>query len=195
MSAPRGKKAVIVGGTHGIGMAAARALLDEGAAGVLLTGRGERNVEAARRELAGRPAAHVVRSDAASLVDIDALGARVESDFGNFDLLFFNAGLAVLEPFGRVTEDAYDRSFPVNTKGAFFTAQRLAPLVRDGGAIVFTTSAADETGTPGMSVYSAAKAAVRSFVRVLGCVVNQSDMLCSSDRDWGSRSCRWLAML
>ncbi|AKF85152.1 hypothetical protein MFUL124B02_09960 [Myxococcus fulvus 124B02] len=160
-----GKKVVVTGGTAGIGLAAVKALLAEGAE-VLLTGRGEQGLEAARKELG--PRAHVVRSDTASLRDIDALAVRVKEALGAVDFVLVNAGYAKLVPFEQVTESVYDETFGINTKGAFFTAQRLAPLVRDGGAFVFTTSVADETGAPGMSVYSGAKAAVRSFVRVLG---------------------------
>jgi NAD(P)-dependent dehydrogenase (short-subunit alcohol dehydrogenase family) len=164
MSKYTGKKVVVIGGTHGMGLATAKALLEEGAE-VLLTGRNEQNVEAVRRELAGK--AYVVRSDIASMMDIQSLGTLVEEKLGRLDLAFINAGVSSLESFAQVTEASYDRTFDVNTKGAFFTTQRLVPLVRDGGAIVFTTSVADETGHPGMSVYSASKAAVRSFARVL----------------------------
>jgi NAD(P)-dependent dehydrogenase (short-subunit alcohol dehydrogenase family) len=156
------KKAVVVGGTHGMGLAIVKALLDGGAE-VMLTGRNGQNLEAARRELGAR--AHVARSDIANLSDIDALGEHVEEKLGRVDVLFVNAGYAKLELFEHVTEETYDRQFAVNTRGAYFTVQRLAPLIRDGGSVVFTTSAADETGTPGLSVYSAAKAAVRSFAR------------------------------
>jgi NAD(P)-dependent dehydrogenase (short-subunit alcohol dehydrogenase family) len=159
-----GKKAVVTGGTAGIGLATVKALL-AGGAEVLLTGRTERNLAAARRELG--PRAHVVRSDTASLAEIDALGARVEATLGRIDSVFVNAGFAKLAPLERVTEELYDRTFGVNTKGAYFTAQRLAPLVREGGAFVFTTSIADESGTSGMSVYAGSKAAVRAFVRGL----------------------------
>ncbi|MBZ4409897.1 SDR family oxidoreductase [Myxococcus sp. XM-1-1-1] len=160
-----GKKVVVTGGTAGIGLAAVKALLAEGAE-VLLTGRGEQGLEAARKELG--PRAHVVRSDTASLRDIDALATHVKQTLGAVDFVLVNAGFAKLVPFEQVTEAVYDETFGINTKGAFFTAQRLAPLVRDGGAFVFTTSVADEAGAPGMSVYSGSKAAVRSFVRVLG---------------------------
>jgi hypothetical protein len=143
-----------------MGLATVKALL-AGGAEVVLTGRNEQNLATARRELGSQ--AHVARSDAASMADIDALGKIVEEQLGQIDLLFINAGFAQLEPFDQVTEDSYDRQFAINTKGAFFTAQRLAPLIRDGGAIVFTSSIADEGGTAGMSVYSASKAALRSF--------------------------------
>lgn len=100
------------------------------------------------------------------MADIDALGALVEEKLGQVDFVFINAGVASLEPFEQVTEESYDRIFNINTKGAFFTAQRLAPLIRDGGAMVFTSSIADESGTGGMSVYSGSKAALRSFAKV-----------------------------
>ncbi|MFC4590195.1 SDR family oxidoreductase [Sphaerisporangium corydalis] len=164
MSEYAGKKAVITGGTIGIGLATAAALT-EGGAEVVLTGRNERNLQAARRELG--PRAHVVRSDTSSMADIDTLAALVRDRLGQVDLVFVNAGIALLEPLGQVTEKTYDQTFDVNAKGAYFTAQRLAPLVREGGSLVFTTSIANGSGTPGMSVYAGTKAALRSFTKVL----------------------------
>ncbi|WP_067825264.1 SDR family oxidoreductase [Actinomadura kijaniata] len=159
------KKAVVTGGTHGMGLAIARALLDRGAE-VVLTGRDAAKVEAARAELAAFPGAHVLRSDAADLDDIAELAAFTGDTLGRIDALFVNHGLAVLEPLDQVTEESYDRSFAVNAKGSFFTVQRLAPLLADGGAIVFTTVANDLV-FPGMSVYSGSKEAVRGFAQVL----------------------------
>lgn len=154
------KNAVIIGGSHGMGLATARLLTAEGAR-VLITSRNEQNLQAALAELGGR--AHAARSDIADMGDIGRLGDTVREKLGTIDLLHVNAGLAELEPFEQVTEASYDRQFTVNTKGAFFTIQRLAPLIREGGAIVVTSSVADEGGEPGMSVYSATKAALRSF--------------------------------
>ncbi|UUZ83763.1 SDR family oxidoreductase [Paenibacillus sp. P26] len=164
MSQYLGKKAVITGGTIGMGLAIAKASLEEGAE-VLLTGRNEKNLEAVRLELGER--AHIVRSDTTNMADIAALGETVKEKLGQVDAVFINAGYSQLEPFDRVTEASYDKQFDINTKGAFFTAQRLAPLVREGGAFVFTTSVADVMGYPGMGVYSGAKAALRSFAQVL----------------------------
>jgi NAD(P)-dependent dehydrogenase (short-subunit alcohol dehydrogenase family) len=164
MSSYQGKKAVVIGGTHGMGLAVATTLV-EGGADVFVTGRNEKNLAEARRQLGGK--AHVVRSDIASMADITVLGAEVGQKLGAIDFLHVNAGVSELEPFDKVTEGSWDRQFDVNTKGAFFTAQRLVPLIREGGAIVFTSSIADESGTGGMAVYSASKAAVRSFARVL----------------------------
>ncbi|QSQ21694.1 SDR family oxidoreductase [Pyxidicoccus parkwayensis] len=157
-----GKKAVVTGGTIGMGLATVKALL-AGGAEVLLTGRNEKNLEAARRELG--PRAHVVRSDTSSLADIEALARTVEEKLGRVDFVFINAGVAQLTPLGKVSEADYDDMFNVNTKGAYFTVQKLAPLVRDGGSFVFTTSVANVMGYPGMSVYSGTKAAVRSFAQ------------------------------
>lgn len=130
---------------------------------MLLSGRNERNLETARAELG--PKAHVVRFDAARMSDIDALGAQVEERLGGIDALFVNHGYARMEPFDEVTEASYDRHFDVNARCAFFAVRRLAPLIRDGGSIVFTGSVADEGGSPGMIVYSASKAALWSFVQ------------------------------
>lgn len=156
-----GKKAVVLGGTHGIGLAVAKALA-AGGAEVLLTGRRSGNLDELAAALGER--AHAVRSDASSLADIDALAATVKERLGTIDALHVNIGVAELEPFHLVTEESYDRQFGVNTKGAFFSVQRLAPLIADGGSIVFTSSVADQGGEPGMTVYSATKAAVISFM-------------------------------
>jgi NAD(P)-dependent dehydrogenase (short-subunit alcohol dehydrogenase family) len=154
-----GKKAVVTGGTHGMGLAVVQALLDGGAE-VLLTGR---DVSPLRGKLPGK--AHLLSSDAASLADINELGAAAADTLGELDLVFVNVGFATLTPYEAATPEVYDRTFDVNTKGAYFTAQRLAGLVRPGGSFVFTTSVAAEAGIAGMGPYSAAKAAVRSFAR------------------------------
>lgn len=155
-----GTNAVVIGGTHGMGLATAKMLV-EGGAKVLVTGRNGKNVEDARRALGTE--AHVVRSDASDMSDIALLAAVVGQKLGRIDFLHVNVGVAELEPFEQVTEASYDRQFNVNTKGAFFTVQRLSPLIRDGGSIVMTSSVADEGGEAGMSVYSATKAALVSF--------------------------------
>ncbi|MEV6926607.1 SDR family oxidoreductase [Dactylosporangium sp. NPDC051485] len=164
MSTYAGKKVVITGGTIGMGLATAKAVVDGGGE-VLVTGRNEKNLAAAQAELGD--AARVVRSDTAVLADIEQLGKAVEKEFGQIDLLFVNAGFAQPGPFGHVTEELFDATFNVNVKGAYFTAQRIAPLVKDGGSIIFTTSIANGSGNPGMGPYSAAKAAVRAFTKVI----------------------------
>ncbi|MFI6518093.1 SDR family oxidoreductase [Spirillospora sp. NPDC050679] len=157
-------KAVVTGGTHGMGLAIVEALLDEGAE-VLLTGRNEKTIEAARTALKGR-AAHVVRSDAASMADIAALGEQARDVLGRVDHLFVNHGIAEFATLEEVTEEAWDRHFVINAKGSFFTVQALSPLLADGGSIVFTTVANDVV-FPGLSAYSASKEAMRAFAHVL----------------------------
>lgn len=159
-----GKKAVVTGGTSGIGLATAKHLIQEGAR-VLVTGRSAKWIEVARKELGD--GAIVVASDTSSLADIDALAGRIEETFGKFDLLFVNAGIAQFAPLGTVTESFYDNILSVNTKGAFFTVQRLAPLLVDGGSVVLNTSVVDELGLANTSVYAASKAALRSLGRTL----------------------------
>ncbi|MEV0340511.1 SDR family oxidoreductase [Nocardia sp. NPDC050713] len=158
------KKAVVTGGTHGMGLAIVEALLDQNAE-VVLTGRNQKTIEQARERLAGRKA-HVVASDAADMGDIEALGALVEERLGRVDALFVNHGTAEFQTLEEATEESFDRQFAINTKGAFFTVRRLAPLLADGGSIVFTTVANDVI-FPGLSAYSGSKEALRAISQVL----------------------------
>ena len=145
-----------------MGLAIVKALLGMGA-DVLLTGRSEKTLEAARRELGS--GVHVVKSDASSMADIEKLGALAKGKLDQVDALFINVGISELAPFEKVTEASYDRQFAVNTKGAFFTVQRLAPLIREGGSIVFTTLT-NGAATANLSVYAGSKAALRAFAQV-----------------------------
>jgi len=158
------KRAVIIGGTSGMGLATAKMLLDGGAR-VLVTGRSQAGLDSAQKELGN--GALVVSSDARSLTDVDALAARVKAEFGTFDLLFVNAGFGIFAPFEGTTESIYDEMFNLNAKGPFFPVQKLAPLISPGGAVVLTTSLANVKGMPNLAAYAAAKAALRSFARVL----------------------------
>jgi len=108
----------------------------------------------------------VVSSDARSLTGIDALAARVKAEFGAFDLLFVNAGLGLFAPLENTIEAMYDEMFNLNAKGPFFAVQKLAPLIRQGGAVVLMTSIANVKGMPAIAAYGAVKAALRSFARV-----------------------------
>jgi NAD(P)-dependent dehydrogenase (short-subunit alcohol dehydrogenase family) len=150
------KKVVIIGGTSGMGLATAKMLLDGGAR-VLVTGRSQAGLESAQQELGD--GAIVVSSDARSLTDIDALAAQVKTEFDTIDLLFVNAGFSIPTPLGSVTEAIYDEMFNLNAKGPFFAVQKFAPLITRGGSVV--------KGLPGQATYGAAKAALRSFARVL----------------------------
>jgi len=156
------KRVVITGGTSGIGLVTAKLLLEQGAR-VLVTGRNPATVDAARQELGDRAIA--LTSDATSVADIDQLADRARSEWGGLDVLFVNAGQTAFVPFEAVTEAVYDQLFAINAKGAYFTVQKLAPLIPRGGAIVLTTSVANVLGLSMAGVYSATKAALRSMTR------------------------------
>lgn len=158
------KTAVITGGTSGIGLATAKLLLSEGAR-VIVTGRTTETIDKARAELGER--ATVLCSDAASMEDIGALAEAVKKTFGKLDLLFVNAGIGRFVPFEKMDEATYDEVFDVNTKGPYFTVQKLVPMMAEGSSVVFTTSIANEKGMPMLSAYGAAKAALRSLTRML----------------------------
>ena len=158
------KKVLITGGTSGIGLATAKLLLSEGAH-VLLTGRTKSSLDAISQELG--PNAIVVKSDAASLADIESLVERVRSDFQRIDALFVNAGQTRFIPFEEMTEESYDELFAVNAKGPYFTVQKMASLMREGSSVVFTTSVVNVLGYPMVSAYAATKAALRSMTRSL----------------------------
>ena len=157
-----GKKVVIIGGTSGIGLATAKMLVDGGAR-VLVTGRSQAGLDSTQKELGKGGVA--VSSDARSLTDIDALASRVKAEFDTFDLLFVNAGFSLFAPLENTTETTCDEMFNLNAKGPFFSVQKLAPLINQGGAVVLTTSTANIKGMPMIAAYGGAKAALRSFAR------------------------------
>jgi NAD(P)-dependent dehydrogenase (short-subunit alcohol dehydrogenase family) len=159
----KGKNAVIIGGTSGIGLSTAKMLVNGGAR-VLVTGRSQGGLETAQKELGD--GALVVSSDAASLTDIDALAARAKAEFDTFDLLFVNAGVGLFAPFEHTTEAMYDEVFNVNTKGSFFAVQKLASLINRGGSVVLTTAISNVKGMPMLAASGAAKAALRSLARM-----------------------------
>jgi NAD(P)-dependent dehydrogenase (short-subunit alcohol dehydrogenase family) len=159
-----GKTAVVTGGTSGLGLATARLLLARGAR-ALVTGRSEASLDRAREQLGGNAIA--IKSDTASLTEIDALADRVKSEFGTLNCLFVSAGITQNIPFEAMTEEQYDEMFAVDSKGPYFTAQKLAPLMTSGSAVVFTTSVSHLKGQPMVSAYAASKAALRSMTRTL----------------------------
>ena len=158
-----GKVAVVTGGSTGIGFATAKRFVQDGIDHVFITGRRNDALAAAVAELGDR--ATGISGDVASLSDLDRLYVAVRRYGRPIDVIFANAGVAFLSPFGSVDESFFDLHFDANVKGLFFSVQKGLPLVNDGGSIILNASIASTKGFPGMSVYSATKAAVRSFAR------------------------------
>jgi NAD(P)-dependent dehydrogenase (short-subunit alcohol dehydrogenase family) len=157
-----GKVAVVTGGTSGIGLASAKRLAGEGAH-VFITGRRQAELDAAVKAIG--PGATAVQGDVANLADLDRLYAVVKKQEGRVDVLFANAGGGELVPLGAITEEHFDKTFNSNVKGLLFTVQKALPLLSDGASIILNASITSSKGTPAFSVYSATKAAVRSFAR------------------------------
>jgi NAD(P)-dependent dehydrogenase (short-subunit alcohol dehydrogenase family) len=157
-----GKVAVVTGGNSGIGLATAKRFVAEGAY-VFVTGRRQPELDAAVREIGENVTG--VRGDVSNLADLDRLYATVKAKTGRVDILFANAGIAELAPLGGISEEHFDTIFNTNVKGVLFTVQKALPLMPDGGSIILNASIVASTGNPAFSVYSATKAAVRSFAR------------------------------
>lgn len=155
--------AVVTGGSTGIGLAIARAVLAEGAQRVYITGRTAKSLAAAATAL-GSGAIAVV-SDVAQPADLQRLLLQLEERGDRVDALFANAGIAEINHFGQTTEAEFVKTFDINVKGVFFTVQTLLPLLKDAGAVVLTASIVANKGMENFSLYSASKAAVRSFAR------------------------------
>lgn len=157
-----GKIALVTGGTSGIGLATAKQFVEEGAY-VFVTGRRERELAAAVKAI-GRNVSGI-KGDASNLCDLDDLFAEIKQAKGKIDIVFANAGIAKYAPMGSITEDAYESMFGINVKGLLFTVQKALPLMPDGATIILNASIVGSKGLPENSVYSATKAAVRSFAR------------------------------
>ncbi len=157
-----GKVALITGGGTGIGLATAREFAREGAE-VYITGRRKRELDAAAASIG--TAVTAIEGDVTKPADLDRIYAQIGREHGRVDIVFANAGAADLAPFGSITEEHFDKVFGTNVKGLVFTAQNAVPLMPDGGTIILTGSGAAIKGLPSTSVYSATKAAVRSFAR------------------------------
>lgn len=157
-----GKVAVITGGNSGMGLATAKLFVREGAY-VYITGRRQAELDAAAKDIGRNVTA--VRGDVTNLADIDRLYATVKEKHGRVDVVFANAGAGEFAPLADVTEAHFDKLFNINVKGLLFTVQKALPLMPDGASVILNGSIAGYTGSPAFGVYSATKAAVRSFAR------------------------------
>src|ERR1700731_948785 len=158
----KNKVAVITGATSGMALATAKLFVEEGAY-VFITGRKQEALDEAVK-LIGRNVTGV-RGDAANLDDLDRLFDTVKREKGKIDVLFASAGKGEPVPLGQITEQHFDAAFALNTRGTLFTVQKALPLFNDGGSVFMTGSVASVKGFPGFGVYSASKAALRSFAR------------------------------
>jgi len=157
-----GKIGLITGGSSGIGRATAKQFVNEGAY-VFITGRRAPELAAAVNEIGSNVTG--VQGDVSNLGDLDRLFAQIDREKGTLDVVFANAGVARYAPFGKITEELYDSIFDTNVKGLLFTVQKALPLLPDGASIILNASIVASKGLSSNSVYSATKAAVRSFAR------------------------------
>jgi len=157
-----GKVAVVTGGNSGIGLSTAKLFVAEGAH-VFITGRRLDELNTAVKHIGRNVTA--VQGDVSNLADLDRLYQKVEQEEGRIDIVFANAGGSDSVRLGEVSEAHYNKMFDINVKGILFTVQKALPLFVNKGSIILNASTAASTGNPALSVYSAAKAAVRSFAR------------------------------
>lgn len=158
----QGKVAVVTGGTTGIGFAAAKLFVDEGAY-VYITGRRQKELDEAVKSIGNNVTG--VQGDVSRLADLDRLYEIVRTDGRRIDVVFANAGVAEFSALGDITEEHFDKLFNTNVKGTLFTVQKAIPLLNDGSSIILTGSVGSVKGTPSFWVYGATKAAIRNFVR------------------------------
>ena len=159
MNTLKNKIALITGGTSGMGAATAKRFHEEGAT-VIVTGSSPATVEAARKAM---PYVEAVVSDAGDPKAAEALVNRVKEKHGRIDVLFVNAGIARIAPLAAADEAHFDELFRVNVRGPYFLLKSAVPVMSEGGSIILTSSMGAVKGMPGLSVYSATKAALRSI--------------------------------
>ena len=157
-----GKIALVTGATSGIGLAAAKCFVAEGAY-VFITGRREKELSSAVKDI-GRNVSGV-QGDVSKLGDLDRLFEQIKRETGKLDIVFANAGIARFAPLGTITEEFYESIFGANVKGLLFTVQKALSLLPDGASIILNASVGGNKARPANGVYSATKAAVRSFAR------------------------------
>jgi NAD(P)-dependent dehydrogenase (short-subunit alcohol dehydrogenase family) len=158
------KRALITGGTTGIGLETAKQFVKEGAR-VAITGRNPETLEAARKELG--PDVLVIPSDASDVAAQKQVAEAVQKAFGGLDILFVNAGSVDMRPLEKFDEAGFDRSFALNVKGPYFLIQALLPIFANPASIVLNTSVNAHIGMPGTTVYAATKAAMISLARTI----------------------------
>src|SRR5918995_1130463 len=157
-----GKIAVITGGNSGIGLATAKRFVSEGAY-VFISGRRQKELDLALSQIGKNVIG--IQGDVSNLADLDRLYNTVKDQKGHLDILFANAGIAQFAPLGEISEEHFDNIFRINVKGLLFTVQKALPLFQNGGSIILNASIGSSKGFEETSVYSATKAAVRSFAR------------------------------
>jgi len=157
-----GKVALITGGNSGIGLATAKQFVNEGAY-VYVSGRRDTELAAAVKEIGKNVTG--IQGDVSNLGDLDRLFAQIKREKGKLGIVFANAGVATYAAFGKITEEHFDSIFDINVKGLLFTVQKALPLLPDGASIILNASIVGSKGLPANSVYSATKAAIRSFAR------------------------------
>jgi NAD(P)-dependent dehydrogenase (short-subunit alcohol dehydrogenase family) len=162
MTRLNGRTAAITGGATGIGLAAAKRFIEEGAI-VFIFGRRQPELDAAVADLG--PNARAVKGSISDLADLDRLYAAVKAERGTLDIVFANAGVGSQLKLGEITAKHIDETFDVNVKGTVFTVHKALPLMGPGGSIILTGSSAGDSGVPGFTAYSASKAAVRNLAR------------------------------
>jgi NAD(P)-dependent dehydrogenase (short-subunit alcohol dehydrogenase family) len=157
-----GKIAVITGGNSGIGLATAKRFVSEGA-NVFIFGRRQNEIDTGVSEIGKNVIG--IQGDVSNLADLNRLFDIVKDQKGHLDILFANAGIAQFAPLGEISEEHFDKIFRINVKGLLFTVQKALPILEDDGSIILNASIGSSKGVGGSSVYSATKAAVRSFAR------------------------------
>ena len=162
MSSLANKVAIVTGGNSGIGYATAKEFVAQGAQ-VIITGRNKESLDNVADEI--NVTGFV--ADQESLPSIENLAEQVKNKFGKIDVIFLNAGATAFSPFESASENHFDSLMDTNVKGAFFTLQKLLPLLNDGGSVIFNTSVNGNIGMPGTAVYAATKGALLSLNRVL----------------------------
>ena len=166
MSKLSGKTALVTGATEGIGLAIAQRFISENAEHVFITGRRQETLDEAIKKMNSRSVT-VVRGDVSNMADLDKLYDVIRKEKGHLDIVVANAGISLIASVESITEKHFDDTFSINVKGVVFTVQKALPILVDGGSIILIGSVSSVKGHPAASIYSASKAAIRSFARCL----------------------------